>query len=438
MTSRKKRTGPSVQTSLRKAILIAVQLPENENSSGSLAELERLVTDLGYTVVERFVQKRSDRKSPTYLGVGKIQEIAQLTGGPGHAKAGPETPAFLRHDAHFTVFSDDELTPAQQRNLEMALAVPILDRVQVILKIFEGRARTPESKLEVEWARLEHELPRIRDNHELGDKEGGGGRASRGHSNVELAKQRIRSRIAVVKRELERLKDHAAKRLESRGDVFRVALVGYTNAGKSSLMHQLTGSDVLIQDKLFATLGTTTRLLASTPGLPILLTDTVGFLDRLPHALMASFHSTLAEARDADLVLHVVDAADAQGRAQLELGSEIIKQLGIAEKPHWLLLNKIDKTDEDTRKEWVTRHPEAIPISALDAQQGAELRRSIIGFFEAQLHELTLRVPYAKQQLLAEWSDRVQIVNQDFGDDITLTVKGSAKVLAQLQSRLQD
>jgi GTP-binding protein HflX len=426
MTTRNKRKGLSARTSLRKAILIAVQIPEDENSSASLAELERLVTDLGYIVVERFVQKRSDRKSPNYLGAGKIQDIAQITGGPG------------QHDAQFTVFSDDELTPAQQRNLELALAVPILDRVQVILQIFEERARTPESKLEVEWARLEHELPRIRDNHDLGDKEGGGGRASRGHSNVELAKQRIRSRIAVVKRELERLKDHAARRLESRVDVFRVALVGYTNAGKSSLMHQLTGSDVLIQDKLFATLGTTTRLLASAPGLPILLTDTVGFLDRLPHALMASFHSTLAEARDADLILHVVDAADVQGRAQYELGCKIIKQLGIDDKPQWLLLNKIDRIDQDTRKEWMSRYPDAIPMSALNAQEGAELRRSIIGFFEAQLHELTVRIPYAKQQLLAEWSDRVQIVNQDFGDDITVTVRGSAKVLAQLQGRLKD
>lgn len=153
---------------------------------------------------------------------------------------------------------------------------------------------------------------------------------------------------------------------------------------------------------------------------------------------MASFHSTLAEARDADLILHVVDAADVQGRAQYELGCKIIKQLGIDDKPQWLLLNKIDRIDQDTRKEWMSRYPDAIPMSALNAQEGAKLRRRIIGFFEAQLHELTVRIPYAKQQLLAEWSDRVQIVNQDFGDDITVTVRGSAKVLAQLQGRLKD
>src|SRR5690606_36997482 len=235
------------------------------------------------------------------------------------------------------------------RTLEVAFAAEVLDRPAVILRVFEARARTREAKLEIELARLVYELPRIRDDHSLGDREGGGGRASRGHTNVELAKQRARERIAALREELARAESIAERRRRVRADRFRVALVGYTNAGKSSLMRQLTGSEVLVEDKLFATLGTTVRPIVPPLAPPVLVIDTVGFIDRLPHSLVASFRSTLAEAHDAQLLLHVVDASDPAFRAQAKVTEQVLAEIGAGDTPTWLVLNKADRLTADQR-----------------------------------------------------------------------------------------
>lgn len=415
------------------AILIAVQSPETSDldQQRSLAELEHLVRGLGYSVHASFVQKRPTRSAPTYVGEGKLRELAALTGGLGEVPRGPAVARAHRDD--LVVVADDELGPGQLRNLEAALGVEILDRPAVILRVFEARAQTREAKLEVELARLAYELPRIRDDHSLGDREGGGGRASRGHSNVELAKQRARERIATLRGELARVVDSAERRRRARGERFRVALVGYTNAGKSSLMRSLTGSDVLVEDKLFATLGTTVRPIVPALAPPVLVIDTVGFLDRLPHALVASFRSTLAEARDAQLLLHVVDAADPAFRRQAQVTEQVLADIGAAATPTWLVLNKVDRLAPDARAALALELPHAIQLSARDPRDGSVLRDRIAAFFADQLVEATLSIPYARQGAFAALRDRIHVVHEHYADAIEVTVRAPPDVLHELR-----
>lgn len=420
---------------IRKAILVAVQLPDASDAdvSRSLSELENLALGLGFEVVASFVQKRATRTTPAYLGEGKLREIAALTGGPGELVRGAAQGPPQRDD--LVVIADDELLPGQLRALQSALGVEVFDRTSVILRVFEARARAREARLEIELARLQYELPRIRDDHSLGDREGGGGRAGRGHTNVELAKQRARERIAAIKRELETLGANAANRRKARADSFRVALVGYTNAGKSSIMHQLTGSDVLVEDKLFATLDTTVRQLVPPATPPILLADTVGFLERLPHALVASFRSTLAEAHEAWLLLHVVDASDPAHRMQAQVTARVLAELG-ADAPGWLVLNKIDRLDDDAREALRREFPDAIPMSALDPSDGASLRKRLVAFFAESLVEEQLRIPYAGQGVFAELRGQLQVVHEEYGEALVVTVRATGEVLGRLKKQL--
>ncbi|XXX78884.1 GTPase HflX [Sorangium sp. So ce134] len=429
---------------VRKAIVIAAQLPEAAEADvhRSLSELKQLLLGLDIAVVAEVVQKRSVRSSPTYLGEGKLRELAALTGGTGEVPRGPDARradrAAPQRTEDLVVVADDELSPGQARNLQAALGVDVLDRTAVILRVFESRARTREARLEIELARLEIELPRIRDDHALGDREGGGGRASRGHTNVELAKQRARDRMAAARRELEQLKANAAQRRLARADSFRVALVGYTNAGKSSIMRQLTGSEVLVEDKLFATLGTTVRPLAPPATPAVLVADTVGFIHRLPHALVASFHATLSEAREAWLLLHVVDAADPAFRAQIRVTEQVLADIGAADTPALLLLNKADRLGREERDALAVEHPGALLMSALDRRDGDALRARIDAFFAQHLVERTVSIPYDRQGVLAELRDRLQVVREEYGDELSVTVRGTPEALGKLAARLSS
>lgn len=420
-----------------KAILVMLQHPNMSDTSAakSLDELQQLIEGLGYSALSRIIQKRSQRSAATYFGEGKIMEIAALTGGPGTATRGPESKE-VRLRSDLTVVVDDELTPGQLRYLQTAFAVEVLDRVSVILRIFEQRAQTRESKLEIELAKLEHELPRIRDDHSLGDREGGGGRASRGHTNVELAKQRTRERMAAIRRDLERLRSGEEKRIQTREGIAGVAIVGYTNAGKSSIMRQLTGSDVLVEDKLFATLGTTTRQLSPASVPPVLLTDTVGFISRLPHGLIASFRSTLAEAREASLLLHIVDASDPDWQLQREVTEGVLRDIGLGDKPIFLILNKIDRLDSEERNSLLLRFPDALQINALSADDGRTLRDKILAFFAGQLIEAHLSIPYSKQGIFADMRKHLQVLDESYEEEIMLRVRGSSEVLAKLKAYL--
>lgn len=441
MSSSKPSDGQRHRSPVREAIIVSVQVPgiSDEEVARSLAELEHLLRGLGIAVVARFLQKRGTRSFPSYVGDGKLAELAALTGGVGERTRGPGAPRVdpkrpVRDD--LLVVADDELTPGQLRNLRAALGVEVLDRPAVILRVFDARARTREARLEVELARLEYELPRIRDDHSLGDREGGGGRASRGHSNVELAKQRARERMAAVRRELSQVSATADRRRLARADTFRVALVGYTNAGKSSIMRQLTGSDVLVEDKLFATLGTTVRALSPPATPPILVADTVGFIHRLPHSLIASFRSTLAEAHEAWLLVNVVDASDPAFRTQLQVTEQVLAEIDAAKKPTWTVLNKVDRLTSEQREALSAEYPDALLVSALDPHDGDRLRTRIEAFFAAHLIERRVSLPYDRHAVLAELRGKLQVVEEEYGDTITVTVRATPDVLARLDARL--
>lgn len=407
------------------AILVAVQLPSysDDDCRKSIEELVQLAASLDIEILECVVQKRASRSPTTYVGEGKMTQLADL---------------IQRLGEHTVLIADDELTPAQQRNLQNTLEVDVADRTAVILEVFARRARTRTARLEVELARHEYELPRVRDDHTLGDREGGGGRASRGHTNVELAKQRKRERIAAIRAELSTLGAQEAESRRARAEVFRVALVGYTNAGKSSWMRLLTGSEVYVEDRLFATLGTTVRQLAPPAVPPVLVADTVGFIYRLPHALLASFRSTLGEALEADLLVLVADAADPAFRAQLEITRMALKEVGAEKIPNILVLNKIDRLTAEQRTELAAEYPEALQLSALALDDGATLHRRIVEFFDPYLVEARLNISYSRQNIFHAMRDRIRVVEENYSESIEVTVRAMPEILARLRHQLSN
>lgn len=433
-----------------RAVLVAIQLPHHTDAevAASLSELERLVQGLRIRVVETTLQKRPTATSPALVGEGKLQELSALTGGPGTSAFGPRAQAHgalpevpgprgtAPAKADLVIF-DTELTPGQLRHLERALGVDVLDRMAVILRVFEERAQTQEARLEVELARLTYEAPRIRDDASLGDREGGGGRGGRGHTNVELARQRSRERMAVLRRELEVARAARATNRTRRKELPLVALVGYTNAGKSSLLRALTGSDVLVKDSLFATLGTTVRALQPETTPRILVSDTVGFIRNLPHGLIASFQSTLDEARDAALLLYVVDASDPELYAQLDVTRRAIDEVGASSTPARVVLNKIDRVSAEDRARLARDFPEALHTCAGDARDMRMLRETLVAFFEAAMVTETLEVPYANSGGLGEVRASARIVSEEYSEQgVTLVVRAPPSVLARLRRRL--
>jgi GTP-binding protein HflX len=402
----------------------------------SLDELELLVRGLGFTVTHRVVQRRAG-PSQSYLGDGKLRELALLTGGPGEIVRGKEEPTPSTDPDPPLVVVDDELSPTEERRLTHALGVTVIDRAAVILRVFEKRARTREAMAEVELAQLAHALPRIRDDHTKSDREGGGGRASRGHSNVELAKQRAKERMADLRRELDAIFETVGRRRATRSEQFTVALVGYTNAGKSSLMRALTGSDVLVEDKLFATLGTTVRALSPPTSPPVLVVDTVGFIHRLPHGLIASFRATLAEANSAWLHLVVADASDSSLALQLSVTDRVLDEIGTNDIPRVVVLNKADLLTDDARAALELRYPDAALVSALDAESVRTLRARIESHVASELVEQHFTIPYADLALFADLRARVQVLSEVFDDEaVKFTVRGRAKDLERFTTRV--
>lgn len=423
---------PSEHKDRIRAVLLGIQTPSDQeiDVQRSLKELTLLARDLGYDVEHTFIQKRNDRESSAYFGAGKLKDIADITGGPGDIDHGPDADDF-EGAGDFVAIVDDELAPGQLRNLEKALGCTIIDRVAIILRVFELRARTTEAKLQVELARLDYELPRIKDDHSLGDREGGGGRASRGASNVELAKQRIRKRMAVLKREIEARINTARK-----SDDFQVSLVGYTNAGKSALTQALTRSEIYVEDKLFATLGISKRQLIPPSAPPVMIADTVGFLDRLPHGLIASFRSTLAEAGEAWLILHVIDASDPHWKTHWRVTDELLKELELGDRPIWRVFNKVDLLTDDMRAALKAAWPEARFVSALNPEDVKRLRQDIVDFQSRQLDEASFALTYEQYQLISTFRKELQIVTEDFSDDVKLTLRAPPATIARLKQAI--
>jgi GTP-binding protein HflX len=419
-----------------RAILVGIQLPDVDDvaHAASIEELGRLVKTLGYEVVGTISQKRDELDGSTVLGKGRLEELAAITGGSGvvgsmaiprKSKARerfedanqkkpevrqiePDPEAFPKPEF---VIVDHDISPGQARNLERATGARVLDRTGVIVEIFHRHAHSREAKLQVEMAQLKYIAPRLRESSAGGERKQGYGA---GESDLELDRRKIRDRLAELKDQLEDIQRDNDERRSARRDQLRVALVGYTNAGKSSLMRALTGSEVLVEDKLFATLDTTVRALQPEARPRVLVSDTVGFIKKLPHDLVASFRSTLAEALEASLLLFIVDASDPTCESQLDVSRNVLREIGADVVPSRLLLNKIDRVTETDRAALRAKHPDAILLSAKSSGDVAALRDAIIAFFETAMVEEQLVLPYAKQRLLSEVYDNVRVLSEDY------------------------
>jgi GTP-binding protein HflX len=460
-----------METQPKKALLVSIQLPRVPDAElqGSLAELQRLVHTLGYETVGTLTQKRAGTSGAFVLGEGKLRELAKWTGGPGvvaSAVVRKKTKAAERMEAEEEAteelleeeVGDDEtgevpedakadcivfdcdLSPSQLRNLESAAGVTVLDRTGVIIEIFSRHARTPAARLQVEIARLNYMAPRIRETGGgASDRQGGGvGGKGSGESSQELDRRHIRDRIKELKTELESVQKESSVRRNRRDKENAVALVGYTNAGKSSLMRAMTGSEVLVADKLFATLDTTIRPMHPESVPKVLISDTVGFIKKLPHDLVASFHSTLEEATNADLLLFVVDASDATFRAQLEVTRAVLNEIGALEIPSRIILNKRDRLSDGEMATLRTEYPEAILLSTRDTGDLKALRETLLQFFEKDMEEARLVVPYQVQGAIGEIRRVMRVLEETYDEHgVTLKVRTRAEDLARVRDRFK-
>ncbi len=435
------------------AVLVGIQTPDVDDAAheASLAELGRLVKTLGYEVLGTVSQRREGTGAGSVLGAGKLAELASITGGSGRAgsmapppkskarqrfetvaatgqAADPEVDGPRRPDF---VIVDHELSPSQIRNLERATGVQVLDRTGVIVEIFHRHANTREARLQVEMARLKYVAPRMRESSAGGGRQQGPGA---GESTLDLDRRKIRDRLSELKDQLAAVQRDGDQRRSARRDQLRVALVGYTNAGKSSLMRSLTGSQVLVEDKLFATLDTTVRILQPETRPRVLVSDTVGFIKQLPHDLVASFRSTLTEALEASLLLFVVDASDPTHEAQLEVTRSVLRDIGADAVPSRLVLNKMDRVDAAGRAALMEKHPDAILLCAHAPEDVSALRDTMIAFFEAEMVEDVLVLPYSKQGLLGEVYESVRVLSEEYDETgRVLKVRGLPGAIMQLR-----
>lgn len=478
------------------AYLVGVPTPgvTERDCETSLDELKRLVHTLGYDVIGRTLQRRSGTGGAFVLGEGKIVQLAKLTGGPGAAAAMHSIPnasnpkrkkGILRQQQEAAdaaaaadeddsddgsddpTFADDldesgrdrfadatdagasegtggakpdivvfdlELTPSQMRNLERALGCDVMDRTGVIIEIFSRHAKTRAARLQVEIAKLTYQAPRIRETGGSGERQGSSRGAS--ESSVELDRRKIRDRIKELKQEFASIDNEHETRRSRRSELRTIALVGYTNAGKSSMMRALTGSEVYVADKLFATLDTTVRPLHPQVRPQILISDTVGFIKKLPHDLVASFKSTLDEALHASLLLYVVDASDESFRSQLEVTKSVLAEVGAADVPSMLVLNKADKLDAAQKIALMHEFPDALLVSTRDKDDLERLRETFIHFFEGEMVEEELFIPYGGQSPIGEIRAHMKVLSEDYDNGgVKLVVRATKAAIDRLRAR---
>ena len=385
-----------------------------------LSELYELLETAGVAVVGEVTQRRETVHPNTYLGSGKLEEVAQL------AKAA---------DANVIV-CDDELTPRQERNLEEALSIPVVDRTAVILDIFAGHAHTADGKLQVELAQLEYNLARMRGLWTHLERLGGGiGTRGPGESQIETDRRLARDRISALRRRLKAVGDarQTMRAERERTQLPMFALAGYTNAGKSTLMAALTGADVEIRDRLFHTLDPTTRVM-ELGGRTVLATDTVGFIRKLPHQLVKAFGATLEETRRADLIVHVVDASVPEPlmAEMLSTVEMTLEEIGAAGQPRLLVCNKIDQADDERIAQLRVLHPGAILISALEGVGVDELCSRIEEVFLSEMESVDLLLPFSAGAELAELHT---LASQIERDDTPEGVRVHAMVSAEAAER---
>lgn len=431
---------------LDRALLVSIRTTKMKDAEAeeSLEELKRLVTTLGFRVVGTQSQRQSSTRRMAVVGSGKLQELMQLTGNRGAEDYveddQDEVSESLSGDAPLEVADvvvfDCDLSPSQIRNLGNALGVEVLDRTGVIIEIFSRHARTRAARLQVEIARLNYQVPRLRDADDGGHERFMG--QGTGESALEIDRRRIRDRLAELRRELDDVQKVMKGRRSQRAAQFSVALVGYTNAGKSSTMRALTGSEVLVEDKLFATLDTTVRALYPETRPRILVSDTVGFIKKLPHDLVASFHSTLDEAHDASLLLYVVDAADPSFRSQLHVVNEVLAEIGVEDIPKLLLLNKSDRLNEAQKESLMEEFPDAMMMSSRNPADIALLHERIVKLSESGMQEEELLVPYTAKGVIGEIRASMRVLKEDYDQTgIRLRVCSGALDLERVKKMLQ-
>lgn len=460
-----------MDTKVKNAVLVGIQLPRVsvDELQSSLQELTRLVTTLGYEVVGQVTQKRSSDRSPSILGDGKLKELAYWTNGTGvigpmvERKLSKAAEKWKTEDESESesqvpeiedsvedlvsesnkgsaqiVIVDTDLSPSQIRNLESAAGVTVLDRTGVIIEIFSRHARTRAARLQVEIARLTYVAPRLRETGGGEDRQGGGvGGKGSGESALELDKRKIRDRIKELKTELASIGNEHEVRRARRQQEISVALVGYTNAGKSSLMRAMTGSDVLVADKLFATLDTTIRPLHPETRPKVLLSDTVGFIKKLPHDLVASFKSTLDEALNASLLLFVVDASDPSFRSQLQVTKSVLAEVGASETPSLLVLNKRDRLTDNQADDFKTEFPDAIMISTRNKDDLKLLREKIMSYFESDMQDDDIFIPYLAKGIIGEIRGKMKVLTETYDEKgVHLKVRSHAETIAQIKKKI--
>ncbi|HCM48207.1 MAG TPA: GTPase HflX [Colwellia sp.] len=441
----------TAKASLTNALLISICTPDfkGDEATESLAELARLVTTLGFKVVGTQSQKQSSTKKVNVLGLGKLAEIAHLTGNQGVVEGEEDFFEEIIDEVDFSdipsdnlpfacadvVVFDCDLSPSQLRNVENQLGVEVFDRTGIIIEIFSRHARTKTAKLQVEIARLNYVAPRLRETS-CGDKERQMGKGA-GETTLELNRRAVRDQLAELKRELASVQHEMKGRRTQRSELFCVALVGYTNAGKSSMMRAITGSDVEGENKLFATLDTTVRALFPITQPRILVSDTVGFIKKLPHDLVASFHSTLAEAQDASLLLYVVDASDPSFRAQLDVVHEVLNEVGVEDSKKLLVLNKSDQLSIEQQQALMEEFPDAMITSARNPSDVSRLHKYIVQVAQEEMIEEEIIVPYTAKGIIGEIRSSMSVTKEEYEySHIKVTVRSNAIDLARLKKRM--
>ncbi len=407
----------SVQS--ERAVLVGVLLQTPVDAADPLDEIRGLAESAGAAVAGELTQRRDAPDQTTYLGKGKVKELAAL----------------VEHQDADVVIFDNDLSPAQTRNLEQELKVKVLDRSEVILDIFAARARTYEARLAVELAQLEYSLPRLKRmwTH-LSRLKMGIGMRGPGEKQLEVDRRLVEKRIHDLRAELAEIHGRKERQVAARQDHMTVSLVGYTNAGKSTLLNRLTGSTELAEDKLFATLDTRTRRWKLDGWGPVLLSDTVGFIRDLPHRLIASFRATLEETRQADLLLHVADASSPFVDAQIAAVRGVLAELGVEEKDALLVLNKIDAVPDRLRLEaLLDRYPHAVRVSARSGLGIPDLIRATSDALGKRFKDVDVRTSPANGRLLAWLAAHGEVLSRRFDDDsVTVHCRIPAAMLGRI------
>lgn len=418
----------TVEQVVERALVVGLLLPRDDRweAEESLRELERLASTAGAQVVDRILLGRDKISPGTFMGSGQAEELG----------------ARCRAEEITLLLIDHELSPVQGRNLERLLEGRVLDRTEVILDIFSQRARTREGMLQIELAQLEYLLPRLtRMWTHLSRQKGGIGLRGPGETQLEVDRRKIQDRIIRLNKELADVRRSRSVQRSGRRRLQSpiVALVGYTNAGKSTLLNRLTGSDVNAEDKLFATLDPTTRML-KLPGYErVLLTDTVGFLRRLPHGLIEAFRATLEEVVEADILVHVIDASHPEMDAQVTAVEAVLEELGAADKPTIHVLNKIDCVDEPGTMDAVRRRfPYGVVISARTGEGLAQLEELLQVVLGQERVPMMLRLPPDRSDLIAKIHRHGTVVSKSFLDsDVIMEVRVSRELVPELEAFIQ-